>query len=135
MSTTFVPTTVRLREEGLAKVLGELEAQVLDSMWECKEGSVRCIRDYLAQMGNDLSFNAIMTIMNRLVDKGVLCKESKGGVYTYRPCQSRESFTENVAGQLLSAVLKDRTLSAAFKKTKHIDSTTKKKIKQLASEL
>lgn len=110
MSKNFKPKTIHLEGQGLEKVLGELEAKIMRLIWEAGEATVRSIRDTLARRKRELSFNSIMTIMNRLVAKGMLKKCGQSGVYTYCPTMPKDEFSRTVARDIISAVVKDPAL-------------------------
>jgi predicted transcriptional regulator len=47
-----------------------------------------------------LNFNTVMTVINRLVEKGVLVKRTEGRTSLYRPVLSREEFMETQSREL-----------------------------------
>ncbi len=97
----------RLGKRGLERVLGSLESEILEALWAFERpataGEVRralCAR-------RPLSFNTVMTVMNRLVEKGLLAKEGGPGPYRYRPCYSREAFLTELARGVASGLVRD----------------------------
>ena len=110
MGKIFSPKRFNLKENGIEKVLGELEAKIMEIVWESGCSTARRIRDRLAQQKRDLSFNSIMTVLNRLVDKRVLKKDTKDRVYTFTPELSRDDFSRLVARDIIASVVKDPTL-------------------------
>ena len=69
---------------------GELEAQVLDVLWD--EGGWLTpgqVNERLAT-GRDLAYTTIMTILVRLVEKGIVARERHGRSWAYRPLLGRE---------------------------------------------
>lgn len=106
MVQTWHPKHIRLDQKGLAKIFGTLEAQVMDIVWEKGCITVRQACNVLCKK-RDFSFNTIMTIMNRLSDKGVLKKQVKDGVYCYEARLPKEKFIETVSIDVLSDLLKD----------------------------
>ena len=91
MAAEWQPKQIKLNEKGLAKILGEREAEVMDVVWKKNEVSVRDVCGELCEK-REYSFNTIMTIMNRLTTKGLLKKEAKEGVYCYEAVLSRKDF-------------------------------------------
>lgn len=127
----FKAKTIHLKGKGFKKVLGEVEAEILEILWKNSPLSVRQVRDGLAHNGRDLSFNAVMTIMNRLVDKSLLNKKEKAKMFCYAPTVSREAFSKSVAKDILSAVLKDSTFLSAAGLTDLADELDKDTLKRL----
>ncbi|MBI4135494.1 BlaI/MecI/CopY family transcriptional regulator [Candidatus Uhrbacteria bacterium] len=75
-----------------SKVLGGLEELVLEALWKIEEGTVREVVSALTRR-RDLAYTTVMTVMNRMVEKGYLCrKELRSGRFLYRPCYKREEF-------------------------------------------
>jgi predicted transcriptional regulator len=84
-------------EEGLNRFFGPLEAKVMELIWTYNKVTIKTIQDSLNKDIN-LSFNAIMTVMNRLNEKGHLNKKSLGSgrnkLTFYEPIQTKEQFIE-----------------------------------------
>jgi predicted transcriptional regulator len=72
--TLFTPHHIHPQEQGIEKVLGELEAKVMEIIWQKECASVREVCEELCDSHKQLSFNAIMTVMNRLEAKKILKK-------------------------------------------------------------
>lgn len=100
---------LRLGEEGLSKVLGFLEAEVMDAVWDGGETTVRSVRDALGKK-KTYSFNTIMTVMNRLVEKKLLAKRQLDGSFSYRAAVGREEFSREVTKSVVSALVSDGSL-------------------------
>ena len=109
----FKPKNIRLDEQGMEKFLGELEAKIMECVWQNSRVTVREVRDTLASRAKDISFNAIMTIMNRLVEKGLLKKGQRQGIYSYEPLMSKQKFSRVMAKDIISSVLRDPILFSA----------------------
>lgn len=84
-----------VEEEGLNHFFGPLESKIMDIIWSSEKISIKEVQAIL-NGENPLTFNTIMTVMNRLVEKGYLTKkiEGKGRNRTsfYQPMQSKEQF-------------------------------------------
>lgn len=105
----FHPKNVKLDERGLSKVLGSLEAEIMDAVWMNGEASVRATREALKKR-KPYSFNTIMTVMNRLVAKKLLAKREASGAFTYRAAVAREDFLHEVTRSVVSAIVRDGAL-------------------------
>lgn len=97
----------RLGGRGLRRVLGELEALVMELVWDSR-GPVT-IREVTERIRarHPLAFNTVMTVMNRLVAKGLLQRGGRKGTYTYRPAVAREVFVQEVARTVAAGLVRD----------------------------
>lgn len=98
-------TSFRPAGKGLGKLFGELEAKAMDIMWEEGEATARLVFERLRDQGRRLSYSTIKTILERLVEKGILEKEMQARAYVYRPSLSREEFTRSAVSQILDSLL------------------------------
>ena len=114
------PKNLKLNEEGISKVLGSLEAEVMDVIWESSSASVRKVCDVLC-VKKSYSFNTIMTIMNRLVEKKLLQKKRQGSSFVYRAAVEKHVFLRDVTKSIVSALVTDGSLFqvAAFAEALH----------------
>lgn len=81
-------------KDDLAKVLGNLEADVMKVVWEIGSGDVKIIHEHLNRE-RKAAITTVATVLDRLYGKGLverdLVKES-GVRYEYRPAMSRKQF-------------------------------------------
>ena len=79
--------------------LGALEARLMEALWgSASELSVQGVCDAL---GAGHNYKTVMTVLNRLVDKGLLRRELDGRAYRYRPSQTRPQFLRSAANELV----------------------------------
>jgi predicted transcriptional regulator len=80
---------------------GELEQAVMRAVW-ARDGAVtgREIVDELTR-SRQVAYTTVLTVMDRLVRKGLLAKEPAGRAYTYRPRQSREAYVAALMAKVL----------------------------------
>lgn len=92
--------------EGLQKMLGKLEAQIMEAMWSA-EGpvSVEEVREVLAKSGKEAAYTTIMTTLGRLYTKGLLAREMRGKAYFYTPRVTRRELTSNVTKQVIDGLM------------------------------
>ncbi|TYP70602.1 BlaI/MecI/CopY family transcriptional regulator [Paenibacillus methanolicus] len=81
--------------EGLNRFFGPLEARIMDALWSSPGSSIKEVRTIL-NGESPITVNAVMTVMNRLLDKGHLTKVQTGTgrtrVAKFSPVQTREQF-------------------------------------------
>ncbi len=94
---------INLKKKGLQRILGKLEAVVMQEVWQLGEASVRQVYERLKDKG--LAYTTVMTVMSRLASKKILAKEMQGNAFIYKPCFSAE--------EVNSALVKE--LSKSFK--------------------
>ncbi|UVI33664.1 BlaI/MecI/CopY family transcriptional regulator [Paenibacillus spongiae] len=86
---------MKLSEEGLRRFFGPLEAQIMEIVWSRGEVMIKEVQSLL---GEELSFNTVMTVLNRLSEKGHLKKNTIGKgrnrISTFHPVQSKEEFIQ-----------------------------------------
>lgn len=86
---------MKLNEEGLNRFFGPLEAHIMEILWEHGEVNVRKVQSLLE---DELSYTAVMTVLNRLHEKGHLKKNTTGKgrnrISFYQPVQSKEEFLQ-----------------------------------------
>lgn len=68
-------------------VLGPLESQVMDILWD--SGEPMTVREVLDRANRDrreqLAYTTVMTVMSRLAEKGILRRRREGRGYAYEP--------------------------------------------------
>lgn len=95
-----------LRGSGLTRLLGELEAEVMDLSWSLGRVTVRDIHERL-NAKRPLAYTTVMTTMGRLHQKGLLRREQESNYYVYRPASTRDEFIQHVTGTVLDGLLED----------------------------
>lgn len=91
---------------GVEKLLGELEGAVMDILWTRDQATVREVLDEL-NATRSLAYTTVLTVMSRLVEKGLLTQHKTGRAYMYRPSMSRETFAAETAGQVVRSLVAD----------------------------
>lgn len=64
--------------------LAPLELECMNALWQLGEATVRDIRQDIAP-SRPRAYTTIMTIMDRLAQKGIVTREKSGRAYRYRP--------------------------------------------------
>ncbi|WP_028611447.1 BlaI/MecI/CopY family transcriptional regulator [Paenibacillus harenae] len=97
---------LNFNQRGLELFFGPLEARIMDILWLSPDLS---IKDVQARLGKDkdLNFNTVMTVMNRLVDKGVLAKSLIGRTSIFKPVETKERFLESQSKEISHNLVED----------------------------
>ena len=91
-------------EVGLNRFFGPLEANIMEYLWDKDEQSIKAVQQSL-ELAKPINFNTVMTVMNRLVEKGILEKRSEGRLSLFRPVQSKAEFLEEQSKKLTENLL------------------------------
>ena len=107
--------------QGVEKLLGRLEGAIMDILWARGEGTVREALNELNQT-RSLAYTTVLTVMGRLVEKGLLTQHKVGRAHLYRPAMSREAYAAATAGQVIRALVEDFGDSALAQFLQALDS-------------
>ena len=78
-------------ESGLNRFFGPLEAKILDILWNDVEMTIKDVQQMLDKE-KATNFNTVMTVMNRLVEKGILQKRVEGRSSLFKPFKREKNF-------------------------------------------
>lgn len=93
-------------KDGLRKVLGDLEADIMKIIWQEEKSTVRDVYEKL-RLQREIAYTTVMTIMSRLAEKKLLEKEQVGNAYVYRPAVSEQEFARRVVSEVLDGLLEE----------------------------
>lgn len=96
----------KTNESGLNRFFGPLEARVMSILWAGDEMPIKDVQQRL-EREKAMNFNTVMTVMNRLVEKGILRKRTEGRSSYYRPVQSREEFLQTQSKELTNELMEE----------------------------
>ncbi|GFZ90994.1 transcriptional regulator [Paenibacillus marchantiophytorum] len=101
----------RMEEEGVNRFLGSLESLIMELMWESGDWmNVQQLRESL-KSEQVYSVNTIMTVLNRLSDKGILDKHAAGRgrnkLALFKVMVSREDFIMEQTRNVTEGLIKD----------------------------
>ncbi|WNR44429.1 BlaI/MecI/CopY family transcriptional regulator [Paenibacillus roseipurpureus] len=90
----------KLKESGLNRFFGPLESKIMEILWT--SSSDMTIKDVQQKLDEDkaINFNTVMTVMNRLVEKGFLQKQSVARSFHYKPVMTMDAFMETQSKEL-----------------------------------
>ncbi|MFD2372089.1 BlaI/MecI/CopY family transcriptional regulator [Brevibacillus sp. GCM10020057] len=100
----------KMKESGLNRFFGPLEAKIMEILWDGRqqqnELSIKDVQQKL-EVDRQVNFNTVMTVMNRLVEKGFLQKRAAGRTSLFQPVQSREDFINNQSRELTHELMEE----------------------------
>ncbi|MCL5735187.1 MAG: BlaI/MecI/CopY family transcriptional regulator [Actinobacteria bacterium] len=112
---------------GLTQIMGDLEAEIMECVWELGTVSVKDVHQCLLER-REIAYTTVMTVMGRLAAKGLLMSRPVGRAYLYEAAAKREDFCAGVVRDFMSGVLAnaDKAVLAQF-----VDSVTEHDVEQL----
>lgn len=101
--------TIRLRQQGLRKLLGDLEASIMEVVWSREPGARVTVREvYEALLAHrKIAYTSVMTVMGNLAKKGVLVVEKDGAAYVYCAPLTQAEYTARQVGAIVSELVAD----------------------------
>jgi predicted transcriptional regulator len=97
--------TVRLSADGLAKVLGDLEARVLRTVWDLRVPvPARAVYERVAEE-HAVAPLTVITVLNKLVDKDVLERHKEHDLYHYSARMSEAEFVAHASRRVVEGIL------------------------------
>jgi predicted transcriptional regulator len=92
------------RRDALEAILGPLEQDVMDVVWELGDATVRDVHARLREQ-RDLAYTTVMTTMARLARKGLLERDTADLAHRYRPSIARDEYARGAAQDVLTWLL------------------------------
>ncbi len=100
-------TVFRPDRPGIRKVLGDLEAEIMELVWARSDVEGTTVRDIFQvlyeQRGS--AYTTVMNTMTRLTRKKLLSVEKEGVAYVYRPTLNKDEFISRFVGRVLEDLL------------------------------
>jgi predicted transcriptional regulator len=116
--------------------LHELEAEVMEQLWQGGESSVRAVMQALnTQTRTDRAYTTYMTVMARLHTKGLLDRRREGKTDYYAPAYDREEYMALRAGAEVDDLVSqygDVALSAFARQMATLDPARRRALQRLA---
>lgn len=83
--------------------LGDLQAKVMELLWDRGEATVTEVVEHLGKR-KKIIYTTVLVAMQKLEKKGWLTHRVAGRAYVYRPARSRETAQAGLLSEMLSAV-------------------------------
>jgi predicted transcriptional regulator len=101
----YLQDTLRLSADGVAKALGDLEARVMMVVWNAKRPlSARAAHEEVVR-DHPVAIHTVITVLNKLVRKGLLNREKGGDVFEYAPRLTEEQFRKEISRRAVEGIL------------------------------
>jgi BlaI family transcriptional regulator, penicillinase repressor len=89
---------------GIKQVLGKLEAEVMQALWQQPGQTVSDVEERLRR-NREIARTTVLTTLDRMYRKGYLIREKQGKAFVYAPRYTREQFEREMAQEVLGALL------------------------------
>lgn len=105
--------TFHLDSTGLRRMLGTLEADLVEAVWhltpvaENAERSWTTIGAVCEHLGAGYHYKTVQTVMNRLVEKQLLLRRQHGRAFEYRATITRDELVAQVTRNVVSGLVRD----------------------------
>jgi len=112
---------------------GDLQTEIMTSVWKLGRARVEDVRA-LQPSSRRSAYNTIQTVMNRLVDRGLLVRERarEGKAYVYRPRYEESEYVARAINEHLTGVSPDTRKAALLTLVEELDSDELDEIARLA---
>ena len=130
-------TVFRTDRRGIRKVLGDLEAEIMELMWSGPPEQGITVREIFEALRarRPLAYTTVMTTMARLGRKHLLRVERHDQAYLYYPNLSEERFVSRFVTRVLEDLLVGFAGSEAGPPGGPIDPATAERMRQILDEI
>jgi predicted transcriptional regulator len=92
---------------GIRKVLGDLEAEIMELIWARPANQGTLVRDIFETLyeRRRIAYTTVMNTMTRLAKKNLLRAEKQDQAYVYYPIFSQEEFISRFVGRIVEDLL------------------------------
>ena len=92
------------RKHSLSEVLGPLEAEIMDVVWDSGEVTVRDVHQALSA-DRTIAYTTVMTTLGRLADKGLLRRIEDQPAHHYTAVVSRDQYARSTVKSVVDWLL------------------------------
>jgi predicted transcriptional regulator len=80
---------------------GDLQAEVMTAVWKLGEATVEDVRAEQPKRRRS-AYNTVQTVLNRLVERGLLARQRKGRAFVYKPKVEESEYLARSIGERLA---------------------------------
>jgi predicted transcriptional regulator len=118
----------------LKPIQGELQAQIMTTLWRLGSGTVEDVRSGLPSRYRG-AYTTVQTVLNRLAERRMLTRRKEGNVVVYRPKVSEADYVSRSIKQTLATASIDARQAALAKLIGELDDTELSDLQDLARDL
>ena len=95
-------------------VRGDLQAEIMAAVWKLGEARVDDVREQQPPRRRS-AYNTVQTVMNRLVERGLLERTRRGHAFHYRARMSEDEYLARTIGDRLAGASPDARRAALLR--------------------
>ncbi|GMR04188.1 MAG: BlaI/MecI/CopY family transcriptional regulator [Thermodesulfobacteriota bacterium] len=118
-------------KEGPARVLGHLEQEIMDLLWSRGAMNGKDVHRTIKHE-RPIAITTVLTVLDRLVKKGLVAKKRGETVYLYKPLCTRDEFARELSGTLLKDIFEISSSSATASFVDMVADTSPEELDRLA---
>jgi predicted transcriptional regulator len=115
-------------------IQGDLQEQIMRAIWRLERGSVDDVRAALPKKQRG-AYTTVQTILNRLVERGLLRREKRGKAFVYTPKVSEADYVARSLNRTLAGASEKARLAALANLVGGLDQSEMEEINSLANEI
>ena len=113
---------------------GDLQGEVMAAIWKLGEAKVEDVR-VLQPSRRRSGYTTIQTVLNRLVDRGLLTRSRTGHAFTYSACFSEAEYLSQTIGDRLAEASPEARRKALFNLVGDLDASDLDEITRYAARV
>lgn len=120
----------------LKNLLGSLELEIMELMWQTGEATVHQATDIINSR-RPIAYTTVMTVMTRLTEKGLLNRAKKGRRYHYHTTQSKERYLYHTSRNMVRSFVDDfgdLAIAGFLEEVGRIDAMRLEQLRKLTEE-
>jgi predicted transcriptional regulator len=127
----------RTDRPGIRKVLGDLEAEIMEVVWTRPPGTGVTAREVFERLyaRRRIAYTTVMNTMARLARKQLLRADKQGQTYVYYATASQDEFVSRFVSRVLEDLLVGFTDVAMTSLERLVDPTAVARVQQLFDEI
>ena len=118
----------------LKPIQGELQAQIMATLWRLGAGTVEEVRSGLPSRYRG-AYTTVQTVLNRLAERRMLTRRKEGNVVVYRPKVSEADYVSRSIKRTLATASIDARQAALAKLIGELDDSELSDLQDLARDL
>lgn len=116
------------------KVFGKLEKEVMEIIWRYDMVTVREVFEEIKKK-RKIAYTTVMTILDRLFEKGILKRKKQGKTYLYDAKSTKNDFIKKTSRKIINDLVSDFGDVALAQFANTLDNVDPKKLGQLKEKI
>lgn len=122
------------RRAGAPPIRGALQAQIMAAVWHRGSARVEDVREALPK-DESPAYTTVQTVMNRLVEHGLLRREREGRAFRYHPAVAEADYISDQMAETLSGASPEARRAALMQLVGDLDQEERAELRKLAATI